>query len=219
MTVLRRWWNTPERGAECAAQAAVYAPDTAISTRGSREIPVSDFVFPLKGIYGNGKYAIVSSEDAELVKQHSWYVTRYGYVVCNNPAAPGGITLHRLVMNAQKGEVVDHINHNRLDNRRTNLRICTQQENNKNNRPRTERKCKGARPVGRRWKAEIYLSGKSQALGYYATEEEAGRAYDAAARYYFGQFAYCNFPEEQLALSVAEIKALQGKMEVLRAAP
>lgn len=76
----------------------------------------------------------IDSEDVELCRNHSWYPH-------HDPSKPsnliyikstGGLRLHRVVMNPSKYMVVDHINHDTLDNRKANLRICTVSENNKN---------------------------------------------------------------------------------------
>jgi hypothetical protein len=97
-------------------------------------------------------------------------------------------------------QVVDHINGNRLDNRRANLRICTHKENSRN---RTKSVGKTSKHKGvhyeadrKRWRASIRYDGKLICLGRYKSEEAASTAYDNAATKYFGKFAKTNQGKE-----------------------
>ena len=114
------------------------------------------------------------------------------------------VRLHRLITNAKKGEVVDHINGNPLDNRRENLRITTQEFNTKNATKKNSAtsKYKGVFRHKRkgyiRWKAQIQVNKHKRGLGYFLDEEAAAKAYDIAAKELFGQFAKLNFPEENV---------------------
>ncbi len=78
-----------------------------------------------------GKYAIVDAGDYERLSQYRWYATRTRSGACYAATNMDGTTvfMHRLIMNAPKGKVVDHINGNGLDDRAANLRICTPGEN------------------------------------------------------------------------------------------
>lgn len=92
--------------------------------------------------------------------------------------------------------LVDHANGNGLDNRRANLRPATNAENQRN-RPVQANNTSGFKGVGLhrgKWRAQIKLDGKRRHLGYFATPDEAGRAYDDAARELHGEFARLNFP-------------------------
>jgi hypothetical protein len=94
---------------------------------------------------------------------------------------------------------VDHIDHNGLNNRRSNLRLCTAQQNARNHRPqlRGSSKYKGVswRQDGKVFRALIWHNGKSINLGRFKNEIDAAKAYDKAAKKYFGEFAYLNFPD------------------------
>lgn len=93
--------------------------------------------------------------------------------------------------------VIDHINGNGLDNRRCNLRICTQAENVRNNRGRMgmTSQYKGVSKWEGQWIATITSHGKQVRIGQFATEHEAALAYDAAARELHGEYAHLNLPD------------------------
>lgn len=78
---------------------------------------------------------LIDDKDAPLVNQYHWYVTKQGYVttvLVTSGKGRQGIKLHRLLMDAPKGVMVDHVNRNKLDNRRSNLRLCIRAQNHAN---------------------------------------------------------------------------------------
>lgn len=93
--------------------------------------------------------------------------------------------VYREVIGAKEGECVDHINRNRLDNRKENLRIATRKENARN------RRYKGYNWMKRekKWRAQIKVDGVKIHLGYFTDESEAGKAYIEAHVKYFGEFS------------------------------
>ena len=107
--------------------------------------------------------------------------------------------MHRQIMKAPAGFVVDHINYNGLDNRKANLRLATLTQNNRHTRrtihPGTS-KYKGVCWYSRekRWAVRIHADGKTIPLGYFKDEIQAAKTYDKAAKTYHGDFAALNFP-------------------------
>jgi hypothetical protein len=104
--------------------------------------------------------------------------------------------MHKLIMACPAGKVVDHINGDKLDNRKTNLRICTLNQNSKNRVPnRSSRsKYKGVDYDTRTnvWRARIRHNYKHIFLGYYINEVDAAAAYNTAAKEYHGEYAKLN---------------------------
>lgn len=123
----------------------------------------------------------------DVVKWHAYNHHRSWYAHCNFKLPNGKWTtlrLHRFVMNASKGQIVDHINHDGLDNRRSNLRIVDASENQFNSRKRRSgalSKYKGVAKVGIKWTAQITHKKKYYYLGFFDSELAAALAYDKKA--------------------------------------
>ena len=125
--------------------------------------------------------ALIDIDDIEKCKQYKWFFSGHGYIVNSNY-----IKLHRFITNCPKGKEVDHINHNKSDNRKCNLRICTNQQNNRN-------KCSKGIAFDKRvnkWQARIYYNGKNLYLGSFTNKEDAIAARKAGELKYFGEFAF-----------------------------
>ncbi len=108
--------------------------------------------------------------------------------------------LHRLIFNARKEEKIDHKDRNPLNNKRNNLRVATSLQNRVNSKKRVGvSKLKGVcfdySNLSNSWRASIRIDGVLKHLGFFSTEEEAGLAYDKAARNAFGEFANLNFKD------------------------
>lgn len=132
--------------------------------------------------------ALIDVEDVDTVKEYKWYLKKEGYVYY----AKESIRLHRLIMDAQEDEIVDHINGDKLDNRKSNLRICTQQQNSCNNK---KRKNNSSGTTGvyyssklSKWYSQITVNRKTIFLGYYNNAEDAIQARKDAETEYFGEF-------------------------------
>lgn len=155
-------------------------------------------------IISDGSSVIVDDEDYERLSEWKWSANGNGYAVRNERYEPKKYRkqyLHRAVMNAKPGEIVDHINGNPLDNRKENLRICDFRGNAQNSRGKTDRmysKYKGVTFDKRRSKyvAQIGVDGKNVGLGGFTNEVEAAIAYNSAAIEYYGEFAKINEIQE-----------------------
>jgi hypothetical protein len=145
-----------------------------------------------------GKAALVDAEDYKRLARHNWC---YGGAYAQRKERGKMVLMHRAILEAQPGQDVDHVNGDRLDNRRCNLRLCTRSQNNRNMRtPRHNTSgykgvSKDTSRPNNPWYATIRENGRNKFLGRYQTPEEAARAYDAAARRIAGRFARVNFPE------------------------
>ncbi len=145
-----------------------------------------------------GFFALVDASDYAWLSKYTWRVTGgYSSYACTK-IAHKTVYMHRLIMNPPPGQVVDHHNHNRWDNRRSNLRICSQAQNLQNRRKsRGTSIFKGVfwHTRRRKWLAVIGYQGKTLQIGFFDDEVEAARAYDRKARELFGAYACLNFPE------------------------
>lgn len=153
---------------------------------------------------GDGYIMLVSKEDLNLVMNYQWYLTSDRYPATYGSVDSGGerwgapYPLHRfLVQHIPIGYVVDHINRNRLDNRRTNLRVITAKQNSYNRKKpkNSKNKYKGVRKMGKgKFKAVISKDGKTYEIPDCETEKQAALAYDMIAEQLFGDHAGKNFP-------------------------
>lgn len=129
-----------------------------------------------------------------MVNQYSWSINKNKHYA-NAKIGRKLVKMHRLIMGYPQLQV-DHINHNRLDNRRSNLRLCTNQQNCFNRRPYSNNKC-GYKGVSwlenrKRYVANIFIDGKVKRLGSFKDVREAALAYNDGAKELFGEFAYIN---------------------------
>lgn len=150
-----------------------------------------------------GFRAVVDDEDYDrLVGIGKWQANvTGGQVYAIHSQNRGRLYMHRVLVPG--ATLVDHINGDGLDNRRANLRRATPAQNSRNMRPLatpTSSRFKGVarqpRSAINPWRAYIRINGRSSWLGVFPTQEEAARAYDAAARKHFGEFARLNFPKD-----------------------
>jgi hypothetical protein len=146
---------------------------------------------------GDGLYACVDAADYERLSRWTWYTVN-GYAARTEKKKL--LYMHREIMQAPPGMIVDHINHNKLDNTRPNLRPCTGAENQRNQRKKrgsfSRYKGVGFSKDRGKWYGQIKMLGTDIWLGYFSSEIEAARAYDRKAVELFGEFANLNFPEE-----------------------
>lgn len=143
--------------------------------------------------------AIIDDDMSEEISRHKWTYNGNGYAYRHliNDGKFIKIYMHRQIIRAKKGQMVDHINGNRLDNRLENLRIATSKQNsgNSGSRKGSVSKFKGVIRARKKWSAQIAINRKSTYLGMFEREEDAALAYNFAALEYFGDFAYLNRAE------------------------
>lgn len=163
-----------------------------------------------------GAIALVDDDDFAMVSALTWFACKTRDSIYAYSALPCGtkVSMSRLIMDAPRDKVVDHINGCTLDNRRENLRVCTHAENARNRRKGISRANKtaasgsiykgvsyrpyeGKRGTTQKWCSYIMAGRDKRYLGSFKSEEEAARAYDTAAKQMHGPFARLNFPSDQ----------------------
>lgn len=157
-----------------------------------------------------GYVAIVDDEDYDEVSQYTWYCKvdkkiLYAERRTNAESRRSTILMHRFILGLRLGDkkIVDHINHDGLDNRRCNLRVCTQAQNMWNATKKDKSassKYKGVhyKPKTNNWVAKICVHYKTIRLGVHKTEADAANAYNQAALKYHGEFAHVNTIDQEI---------------------
>lgn len=157
-------------------------------------------LIPLAGKYGTGLYAIVDDEDYEIASRNKWRLSSSGYVIRSHYPQDWQhgkvIFLHKLIAVHVPNKQVDHINRNKLDNRKCNLRLCTESENNQNKAKHWKgatsiyvgvKKDKHDKWIARTMKDKRYIH-----IGIFKTEVEAALAYNKKVLELFGSNAHIN---------------------------
>ena len=153
-----------------------------------------------KGKNGEGKHALVDSEDFQYLNQFNWFLHHSGAVVRNKRVSLNkykSLQMHREIMGASDGKEIDHINYNRRDNRKNNLRICNRSQNARNQKLRVDNSSgyKGVywnKEKGL-WQAQMRNENKKMSyLGRFKTKEEAALAYNISVIKVAGEFAVLN---------------------------
>jgi hypothetical protein len=153
-----------------------------------------------------GTVALVDDEDYERLSQYRWRAkgdrdTFYAYTDIYVGGKRKMTSMHSMVIKLGGKPQVDHIDHNGLNNQKSNLRAATHSENQRN-RSKEKGNTSGFKGVSfqkstGQWQASIRIDGTLVYMGCYGTKEEAARAYDLAAKAKHGKFAKLNFPEEK----------------------
>jgi hypothetical protein len=155
---------------------------------------------------------LVDDADYDRLSQFNWLYSPHGYAMRTYTKNKRRyfIQMHREIMNAQPGELVDHIDRDRLNNTRANFRIVDRSQNmwNRNPNKKSAVSYKGVSKHVRGWHVRIRVHGQRIHLGYFDDPRLAAQVYDAAASRLFGEFARINFPEEPL--SLAAVNHIEG---------
>ena len=141
-----------------------------------------------------GRTAIVDDTDYKTLSKYKWHalVTKHTSYAKRNSKNREAILMHRQILGPPKGIQVDHINHNGLDNRRSNLRLATHGQNLARKRGIPKSGYKGVDFSQGKWRARIRKNRTQMFLGHFGSAEEAGKAYDLAAMKLHGKFAKTN---------------------------
>lgn len=155
--------------------------------------------------FKNGLRAFIDDEDFELVDKFTWYCEAHGRTFRSFAVKDKNIEgkrtrkkifLHRFILKAEKGQIIDHIDGNALNNQRSNLRFCTHAQNIMNGPRRlgSSSKYLGVSwyKLNGKWKSQIQHNGKNFHIGTYDSEIEAALAYNVAASFAFREFARLN---------------------------
>jgi hypothetical protein len=152
-----------------------------------------------KILVNNGEFeAKVDDVDYGTLSKHKWYLTghRYAGTSFQRNRVKHYMYMHRAIMGANEGEVVDHINGNCLDNRRDNLRICNNSQNGLNaKKPKnnsTGEKCVYFNKARKKWYVRTRVNSKDMFRGYFKTFDEAVSIRDEIFSKHHGEFARTN---------------------------
>ncbi len=150
-----------------------------------------------------GQFAQVDDSDYDFLMQWKWHAelrdkiwyARRGRLISDS--SHGNLYMHRIIMKPVRELVVDHIDHNGLNNQKSNLRICTRQQNQFNG-SKQENSTSGFYGVRwdkarTKWCAELKINSKKVYMKRFSCEIEAAKAYDEVAKKYRGDFANLNF--------------------------
>lgn len=160
-------------------------------------VPSEDMMQLIKLSGAKDVFTIVDDEEYSELSRWTWAYHRNGYAYRATSSWGKSLKffMHREIMNAPDGYDIDHINGNKLDNRKSNLRLCNRSQNMANTPSRggtSQYKGVGWDRTRQKWQAKITVNYRTINLGRFDIEVDAARAYNDAALHYFGSFAAIN---------------------------
>lgn len=153
---------------------------------------------------GSGNFSLVDDDDFELLNSFNWQsynhrrttIVHRKRLIWESDELPKVIKMHRFILNAKPGQIVDHKDGNALNNQKSNLRFCTYSQNARNAPSRLGSTSRflgvSKRNDSKKWQAQIQEDGKSYKIGDYDSEVEAALAYNISASFRFREFARLN---------------------------
>lgn len=158
-----------------------------------------DYRIPLRGIKGAGLFALVDYADYLVLNEMKWHLTIGGYAATKKMVNGKDTTvfMHRVINETPDGYFTDHINQNKLDNRKKNLRTVTRSQNQHNRSAYNTKKISKFKGVffhkrAKKFTSAIRVDGKLKHLGYFENENDAACAYNNAAKIYHKKYACLN---------------------------
>lgn len=145
----------------------------------------------------SGKVFIIDREDYKKVSLYKWHISSHGYVKRDewNGKNRKVVYLHRYILEINNTKsLVDHVNGDKLDNRKSNLRLCNRSQNACNSKLSKNNSSgyKGVRKKRKKWQAYFKFNGKQKSIGVFETKQEAALAYNKKVLAVFGEFAKLN---------------------------
>jgi hypothetical protein len=165
----------------------------------------------------SGDEVLIDEVDEYLINSYTWTRSDDGYAIHNYTArgSSKAMYMHRLIMKAKVGEIVDHIDGNRLNNKRSNLRVVSVSQNSQNSyqKYKSTSMFKGVSWDSRlkKWRVDIRVKGRKRFLGKFEDVLDAALAYDVAALEFYGNDAMTNETYLKRILEKMELKKLASK--------
>lgn len=142
------------------------------------------------------KYAIVDDGDFDNLNKHKWHINTKGYAIRHGKSDDGldrGVRMHREIMCAPEDMQVDHINRNKLDNRKSNLRLCNNSQNHMNKDKRVDNSSGypgvSWSKISNKWHVYLNIDGVRKNLGFYSDIKEAIKVRKEAEKIHYKEFA------------------------------
>lgn len=155
-------------------------------------------LMPKKIPIGKDLFVVIDDEDFALVSKFNWH--KHSSSDSTTYYASANVKMHRLIMDAKPGDIIDHINGDPLDNRKQNLRKCTNSQNQQNTHSRggtSRHKGVSFNKKSGMWLGVFNYEGKRYYCGLFQSEDDCACAVDQKRKEVCGEFAILNFPDRE----------------------